>query len=154
MKAKVTTRYNEAVAVERGPLVYSLKIDETWTRVNADKLHRELPHGDFEVRPASPWNYGLVVDPEHPERSVRFEERPIGDQPFSPQGAGMVARATGRKIPAWKMAHGWAAEISPADAAWSDPSRVVTTEPDEDVTLIPYGCTNIRITEFPKLDPR
>ncbi len=154
MKAKVTTRYNEAVAVERGPLVYSLKIDETWTRVNADKPHRELPHGDFEVRPASPWNYGLVVDPAHPGQSLRFEERPVGEQPFSPQGAGMLAKATGRRIPAWKIAHGWAAEISPADAEWSDPSRVVTTEPEEELTLIPYGCTNIRITEFPKLRPR
>jgi hypothetical protein len=28
---------------------------------------------------------------------------------------------------------------------------VVTEEPVEDITLIPYGCTNIRITEFPKL---
>jgi hypothetical protein len=154
MKATVTERYNEAVAVERGPLVYSLRIDETWTRVNADKPHRELPHGDFEVRPAGPWNYGLVVDAARPEQTVRFEERPVGEQPFSPQGAGMVGTATGRKIPAWKVAHGWAAEISPADVAWSDPSRVVTDEPDEAVTLIPYGCTNIRITEFPRLKPR
>ena len=99
MKAQVTPRYNEAIAVERGPLVYSLKIDETWTRVNADKPHRELPHGDFEVRPTSPWNYGLVVDQTRPEQSVRFEERPVGEQPFSPQGAGVVARATGRQDP-------------------------------------------------------
>jgi hypothetical protein len=154
MNTKLTTRYNDAIAVERGPLVYSLKLDEAWTRVNADKPHRDLPHGDFEVRPASPWNYGLVVDPARPDESIRFEERPLGDQPFSPQGAGMVARATGRKIPSWKMVHGWAGEISPADVEWSDPSRVVTSEPDEEVTLIPYGCTNIRITEFPKLKPR
>jgi hypothetical protein len=154
MRARVTMRYNGAIAIERGPLVYSLKIDETWTRVNADKPHRELPHGDFEVQPASAWNYGLVVDPDHPEQSVRFEERPVGERPFSPDGAGMAARATGRKIPSWKIVHGWAGEISPADVAWSDPARSVTDEPDEDVTLIPYGCTNIRITEFPRLKPR
>jgi hypothetical protein len=151
MRAQITTRYNEAIAVERGPLVYALKIGEEWTRVNADKPHRELPHGDFEVRPTTPWNYGLLVDPQRPEESVRFEERAVGERPFSPEGAGVVATARGRQIPSWKLVRDWAGEISPADVAWSDPGRAVTDQPVEDVTLIPYGCTNIRITEFPRV---
>jgi DNA excision repair protein ERCC-2 len=57
--------YNQSIALERGPLLYSLKLEESWTRVNADKPHRELPHGDFEVRPASPWNYALLLDENH-----------------------------------------------------------------------------------------
>ena len=151
MRAKVGVRYNEAIAVERGPLVYALRIGEEWTRVNADKPHRELPHGDFEVRPTTPWNYGLIVDPGRAEQGVRFEERPIGDRPFSPDGAGMIARARGRQVPNWKLVRGWAGEWSRADVAWSDPGRPVTDRPVEDVTLVPYGCTNIRITEFPRL---
>jgi hypothetical protein len=148
MHPRVTTRYNEAVAVERGPLVYSLKIGEEWKRVNADKPHRELPHGDFEVRPTTAWNYGLVVDPAHPEAGLRFEEQPIGERPFSPEGAGMVCTAKAKKVPGWKLEGGWAAELSPADVAWADTRA--SQEPVEEVTLIPYGCTNIRITEFPK----
>jgi hypothetical protein len=151
MRPIATVRYNESVAIERGPLVFALRIGENWTRVNADKPHRELPHGDFEVRPTTPWNYGLVLDPARPEDSVTFEEHPVGDRPFSPDGAGIVARARGKAIPNWKLVRGWAGETSPADVAWSDPGRAATDQPEEDVTLIPYGCTNIRITEFPRL---
>jgi len=107
MRPQASTRYNEAVSVERGPLVYALKIGETWNRVNADKPHRELPHGDFEVRPATPWNYGLLLDMKNAEAGLRFEEQPVGDRPFSPEGAGMTAAVKGRKIKTWKMAHGW-----------------------------------------------
>jgi uncharacterized protein len=151
MQPLITTRYNGAVAVERGPLVYALRIGETWTRVNADKPHRELPHGDFEVRPSTPWNYGLVVNPSRPAESVRFTEAPIGDRPFSPDGAGMVATVKARRLPHWKIENGWAAEISPVDVAWSEPHAASSTEPIEEVSLIPYGCTNIRITEFPRV---
>lgn len=151
MHAVVTTRYNEAVAVERGPLVYALKLAEQWTRVNADKPHRELPHADFEVRPTSPWNYGLVIDPARPDVGIRFEERPVGERPFSPEGAGVVATAHGRRLPDWKLVDGWAGEVSPADAHWSDPARAVTQAPVEEIELVPYGCTNIRITEFPRV---
>ncbi|MGB2717492.1 MAG: beta-L-arabinofuranosidase domain-containing protein [Vicinamibacterales bacterium] len=151
MRPVATTRYNQAISVERGPLVYVLQIGEEWKRVNIDKPHRELPHGDFEVRPTTPWNYGLMVNDNQLEQSLRFEERPIGERPFSPEGAGVVARARGRRIAGWKVVNGWAGELSPADAFWSDPTRPITDQPVEEITLIPYGCSNIRITEFPKM---
>jgi hypothetical protein len=151
MRPLLTERYNHAVSIERGPLVYSLQIGEEWRRVNADKPHRELPHGDFEVRPTTAWNYGLIVREGGIDESVRFEERAIGGRPFSPEGAGTIARAKGRRIPSWKIVNGWAGELSPADTGSSDPTRPLTDQPVEDLTLIPYGCTNIRITEFPKV---
>ena len=143
MKPRTSRRYHGAIAVERGPLVYSLKLGEAWTRVNADKPHRELPHGDFEVRPTTPWNYALLLDEARPETSITFEDRPVGEKPFSPEGAGVVARIKGRRLPGWRLAHGWAAEVPPA--------RQSSREPMEELTLIPYGCTNIRVTEFPQL---
>ena len=143
MKPKITVRYNEAVSLERGPLVYALSPEESWTRVNADKPHRELPHGDFEVRPASPWNYGLLLTKERPGEGVAFQERAVGELPFSPEGAGMAATISGRRLPRWDLAHGWAREMA------HGPHE--SEEPLEGLTLIPYGCTNIRISEFPRL---
>ncbi len=143
MRARVTLRYNEGVAVERGPLVYALTLQERWTRINTDKPGRELPHGDFEVRPASAWNYGLVLPEGDLEAGIRFEERPVGERPFSPEGAGMAARVHGRRLPNWKLAHGWAGEFGPGVEESSEPLEVLT--------LLPYGCTNIRVTEFPRV---
>jgi len=143
MRTRVSDRYNMAVAIERGPLVYSLAPAEQWTRVNADKPYREPPHADWEVRPTSAWNYALLLDPDDPDGSLRFEERPLGEQPFSPAGAGVWAHARGRLLPDWEMRHGWADEV-PVGTQRSD-------EPLQELTLIPYGCTNIRITEFPRL---
>ena len=121
MHPQVTVRYNEGVAVERGPLVYSLDIEEELTRINADVPGRELPHGDFEVRPASPWNYGLQLPEVEPESGIRFEEQPVGERPFSPEGSGMKATVSGRRLQNWKLAHGWAGEFLPGFHESSEP---------------------------------
>lgn len=42
-----------------GPLVYALKVDEEFVRINQDRPLRELPHGDFEVHNKSKFNYAL-----------------------------------------------------------------------------------------------
>jgi len=141
MKPAVTRRYNNAVSLERGPLVYSLRIGEKWKQVNKGVPCRERPHADWEVTPTTPWNYALDLDERNPAKSVSFTERPIGRMPFSPEGAPVVARIRGRKVPGWALHNGWAAEtpIGP----------VHSTEPGEKLELVPYGCTNLRITEFP-----
>jgi hypothetical protein len=136
--------YNDSVALVRGPLVYSLRIPERWQRINAEVPGRELPHGDWEVRPLGPWNWALAVGAERPLSGVRFESREIGDLPFSPDGAPVVARARGRRAAGWELEHGAAAPPPPSPLA-ADRLEGEETE----LELIPYGCTNLRMTELP-----
>jgi DUF1680 family protein len=143
MELRGVRGYHNSLAVVRGPLVYGLKIEEEWKRIHEDKPHRELPHGDWEVYPASPWNYALDADEDTLGEDIRFEEHPVGDMPFSPEGAPVSATVEGIRLDSWELVRGSAGELpqSPVNASGEKIK----------LTLIPYGCTNLRIAQFPTL---
>ncbi|MGO9468498.1 MAG: beta-L-arabinofuranosidase domain-containing protein [Isosphaeraceae bacterium] len=133
--------FNNAVAIENGPLVYALSIEAEWKKVKDNPQF-----ADWEVLPKSPWNYALQIDRANPERSLEFEEKPVGLAPFSPDGAPMIVKVKGRRIAAWGLAQG-AAAPPPFSPVASDLAL-------DELSLIPYGCTDLRVTEFPTLAPR
>ena len=138
MAIRVSKWYHNSIAVERGPLVYSLAIGENWR-----KLKQTGPAADWEVFPSTPWNYGLAVDLNNPAASFTVEEHPVTKQPFSLENAPVVLHAKGRRLPDW--------EIEESSAGTLPVSPVSTKQPEESLTLIPYGAAKLRITAFPYL---
>jgi len=138
MRVIISRRYHNSVAIERGALVYSLKIGEEWKKVKGEE-----PHADWEVYPTTDWNYALEINEANPEESIKFELKTVSDCPFSPEGAPIIAKVKGRKVPEWTIEHNAAGPLPE--------SPVKSSESLEELTLIPYGCTNLRVTEFPKL---
>jgi hypothetical protein len=143
MPVQSSRRFNGALAIQRGPLIYALKIGEAWQRIHEEAPYRDLPHADWEVYPTTPWNYALAVDETDLSGGITFERQPIGNRPFSPEEAPISASVKGKRIPEWQAKDGVAGD-APA-------SPVDSEAPLEELTLIPYGCTNLRITEFPTL---
>ena len=138
MPVRIERRYNDAAAIHRGPLVYSLKIGEDWRHLRGD-----MPHADWEVHPTTPWNYALLLDPDNPGKGLQFIEGDRSDNPFSPEGAPVRATVQGRRLPGW--------DLERNAAAPPPQSPVLSDAPLENLTLIPYGCSHLRLTEFPVL---
>ncbi len=127
-----------AVSVNRGPLTYSLKIEEEWKNVGGTERWPV-----WEVYPESPWNYGLVLDENQSQLAYRItrKEGPLPAQPFDLQNAPIKIHTYGKRILEWEILGSLVGRLQP--------SPVKTAEPKEEITLIPMGCARLRITAFP-----
>jgi len=123
-----------SVSVQRGPLTYSLGIGERVQRAGGTDAWPA-----FEILPTTPWNYALASD----QFSVSRRGLKAGEQPFALENAPIEIHAKGRRVPGWKQDELGLVGLLPQ-------SPVDTSEPMEDITLVPMGCARLRISMFPK----
>jgi hypothetical protein len=135
--------YDRATVVERGPLVYALKMEEHWTRkpfLGADRA--KYGEGYYEVTSDSPWNYGLSrkLLKENP---FLVETRPVDGYPWNVENAPVTIRTKAVILPYWKRVGGSVGPVPYFTENGDDTAGTAVIE------LIPYGCTTLRIAEFP-----
>jgi hypothetical protein len=135
-----------SVSIERGPLLYALRIGEEWKKTVGDKSVSKQ-YGDFyyEVFPTSNWYYCI---PSHCLDSLGSQFKVIkknfsNGNPWKTENAPIELITKGKRIPQWTLYNGSAGPLPYSPQEQLDPGR------EEEITLIPYGCTTLRITEFP-----
>lgn len=134
---------SRAVSINRGPVVYSLKIGEKWTVRTPDPLG--FGFDEFEVHPTTPWAYALQLDPGNPAASLIFTNFATPTNPFDPAEPSVELIAQARQLPDWTI--GWR-----GTHAFEPPcSPVTSSNPQETVTLVPFGAQHMRISWFPYL---
>jgi len=162
MKLRLEKRYNNSVTMLRGPLCFSLSIDKEYKSIKINYNNFSYKGSvDWEIKPKSGWNYGLLLDKGNLTRGFKVTENPVGRYPFADKGdmiwsadsakylvatgeAPVVITARGIKIPGWVIKNN-SADVPPL-------SPVKPTGDPEIIKLVPYGCARLRITEFPVMD--
>jgi len=160
MAIRLEERFNGAVAVRRGPLYFALRIGTEYERIRLESKRITsidyLGSTDWAIRPVTPWNYALVLDAADPAGGFAVRRHPLRPVPFADIGepvyrgeagyqpwaheAPLVLTVAGRAVPGWGLRH---------HSADDPPAAPVVEGPAQDLTLVPYGCTRLRIAEFP-----
>ena len=162
-KVRCEKRRNNAVAVAWGPLYFVLHIAESFKNLPSIPLgpkatETPAPPGcaNWQITPATSWNYALVIDRQNPQCAMT--SRRVSSMPFAQRGemvkqpgatqyapwngdVPLALHVKARKVPGWGM--------NGASAAQVPLSPVRSDSPEETVELIPYGCSRLRIAEFP-----
>ncbi len=137
-KPQLLARPTGLKTVEYGPLLFSLPIETEWVKheYEAGGVERKFPYCDYELVPHSQWRYGFA------SREFVPVEQDMGAVPFSTSAPALVLKTMMAPVD-WEMADGFeavAATLPVSDKAVGEPVEM---------TLIPYGCAKLRMTEMP-----
>ncbi|RRB02416.1 beta-L-arabinofuranosidase domain-containing protein [Larkinella rosea] len=140
------TWYENSVSIERGPITYALKMGEEVKKVKNEKDPIEYGDSYEELRPTTPWNYGLVETADKKlDEAYKIEKTgTVSTFPWNLENAPIRIKTKARRIPSWQIYNEMTGPIP-----YSQMYKLEADPTEEEIILVPYGCTNLRISQFP-----
>ena len=148
----------QSVCVARGPLVYSLKIDEQPIVHTSDPPEiRKLLGGhdiqgfpEIEYYPLSDWRYGFPASLKNELSNIREIESDMTDNPFIETNTPVQLELPLCPLSDWVPAVNGVRPGEPSGLPTADQRHA--TGPETIMTLVPYGSTHLRLTTLPIVD--
>lgn len=144
MQISISQWGSNSRAIERGPLLYALKLQETWNK-ETDKEQGDY----FTVHTPDAWNYGLMSEQlKQPSLQWNIQQvQPVQDDfVWDLAHVPIEIKAQAKKIPGWTIAQ----DVAPLPVTARDGLYMgQVSNSTETITLVPYGCTKLRIVAFP-----
>lgn len=148
MEVRISNWFDGSTVVERGPLVYSLRMEEKWERHEFED-EKKAKYGPYYWTAVSdtPWNYAFRRRDLKPDTIVdNFQvevRKDTGAYPWNLENAPVTIKAKVVVLEHWDEYNGSTGPVAYFREDGNDMGEEVWVE------LIPYGCTTLRITEFP-----
>jgi hypothetical protein len=172
MKLKLSHSVDGGVSIERGPLLFALPVRETRSVDRADP-HQTKEFPAYSMKPAGRWNYAPCLDERDLDRVEIVHASPSLDPWSHPP---IALRVPARRVRGWRLRRARVIDsvggtlIDPARNKWQmysfkkrgdflltpplpDPATVPErlAAQEETITLVPYGCTLLRVAVFPEV---
>lgn len=145
-QVKLNRWHENSVSVDLGSLNFVLKVDEKWSKIENRKDPEIFGDYYYEVTAESPWNYGLIdvpVDEVYKHYKIVRKEN-IASFPWNSKNSPIEIEVKAKKIKDWNLYNGSAGPL-PYSIQWGQK----VDDEVETVILIPYGCSRLRISQFP-----